>query len=375
MIHPIPSGTRDVLPEETREVRAITDTLRAVFERHGYGEVYTPALEYESVLQRADMADARPAYRVFDESGAVLVLRSDMTVPIARVVATRYASSDPPLRFCYFAHCYRGVRPQRGQPRELLQAGIELVGSPAPHGTAEALTVLCHALDATGLKSYRVGLGDASLFPALMASLRVPEHARAQLLHALALRDFVGLELSLSEAGIAGEAAALLLEVPQRRGGPEVLADAPAQAQEAVTGLRRVHELLDPAVAARVIFDLGLVRHIGYYTGAVFDVYDPALGAPIGGGGRYDELLARFGPSLPAVGFALGVDRLHMALAGEERGTGALLARARAQEPERVAEPALVADSALEADPAREADPALVADSAREADPAREAEL
>ena len=111
MIHPIPSGTRDVLPDETREVRAITDALRAVFERHGYGEVYTPALEYESVLERADMAEARPAYRVFDESGNVLVLRSDMTVPIARVVATRYASSDPPLRFCYFAHCYRGVRP------------------------------------------------------------------------------------------------------------------------------------------------------------------------------------------------------------------------------------------------------------------------
>jgi ATP phosphoribosyltransferase regulatory subunit len=328
MIHPIPSGTRDVLPDETREVRAITDTLRGVFERHGYGEVYTPALEYESVLARADMAEARPAYRVFDESGAVLVLRSDMTVPIARVVATRYGASEPPLRFCYFAHCYRGVRPQRGQPRELLQAGIELIGAPAPLGTAEALTVLCHSLDATGLKDYRVGLGDASLFPALMASLDVPEEVRPGLLEALVLRDFVGLERTLAEAGLAGEAAELLLEVPQRRGGPAVLADTPAPAEEAVTGLRQVHELLEPDVAERVIFDLGLVRNIGYYTGAVFDVYDPALGAPIGGGGRYDDLLARFGRRLPAVGFALGVDRLHIALAGEERGTGALLARA-----------------------------------------------
>jgi ATP phosphoribosyltransferase regulatory subunit len=326
MIHPIPSGTRDVLPEETREVRAITDTLRSVFERHGYGEVYTPALEYESVLARAEMAEAEPAYRVFDESGAVLVLRSDMTVPIARVVATRYAGSEPPLRFCYLAHCYRGVRPQRGQARELLQAGIELLGSPAPEGTTEALTVLCHALDATGLKDYRVGLGDASLFPALMASLQVPEPARAGLLQALVRRDFVGLAHRLEEAGLAGEAADLLLGVPQRRGGPDVLTDAPEQAVEAVTGLRRVHEQLEPGVAERVIFDLGLVRNIGYYTGAVFEVYDPAHGAPIGGGGRYDDLLGRFGRQLPAVGFALGVDRLHMALAGEERGTGALLA-------------------------------------------------
>jgi ATP phosphoribosyltransferase regulatory subunit len=324
MIHPIPSGTRDVLPDETREVRAITDTLRGVFERHAYGEVYTPALEYESVLARADMAEARPAYRVFDESGQVLVLRSDMTVPIARVVATRYAQAQPPLRFCYFAHCYRGVRPQRGQPRELLQAGIELVGAPAPQGTAEALTVLCHALDATGLQDYRIGLGDASLFPALMASLRVPEQARGGLLEALVLRDFVGLQQLIADSGLTGEAAELLLEVPQRRGGTELLADAPAPADEAVTGLRDVLDLLEPAVAERIIFDLGLVRNIGYYTGAVFDVYDPALGAPIGGGGRYDDLLGRFGRKLPAVGFALGVDRLHIALAGEERGTGAL---------------------------------------------------
>jgi ATP phosphoribosyltransferase regulatory subunit len=327
MIHPIPSGTRDVLPEETREVRAITDTLRAVFERHGYGEVYTPALEYESVLSRADMADARPAYRVFDESGAVLALRSDMTVPIARVVATRYAASVPPLRFCYFAHCYRGVRPQRGQPRELLQAGIELIGSSAPDGTAEALTVLCHALDAVGLRDYRIGVGDASLFPALMASLNVPQELRAAMVEALARRDFVALEHLLTETGLPRHDAGLLLELPQRRGGPEVLSDAPPPAVHAATGMRRVHELLSEPVAQRIIFDLGLVRKIGYYTGAVFEVYDPALGAPIGGGGRYDDLLGRFGRKLPAVGFALGVERLHIALAGEERGTGALLER------------------------------------------------
>jgi ATP phosphoribosyltransferase regulatory subunit len=332
MIHPIPSGTRDVLPDETREVRAITDALRGVFERHGYGEVYTPALEYESVLaraghpaQRVGSAEAQPAYRVFDESGAALVLRSDMTVPIARVVATRYPTSEPPLRFCYLAHCYRGVRPQRGQPRELLQAGIELIGAPAPQGTAEALGVLCAALDTVGLEGYRIGLGDASLFPALMVGLGVPEDARPRLLAALVNRDFVGLEQELGSLNLGTAERELLLDVPQQRGGPEVLAASNGVVAQAAANMREVYELLDPQVAERVIFDLGLVRSIGYYTGAVFEVYDPALGAPIGGGGRYDELLGRFGRSLPAVGFALGVDRLHIALMGEERGTGASL--------------------------------------------------
>src|SRR5262249_7844959 len=159
----IPSGTRDVLPDEMRELRAMTDRIRDVFERAGYGEVYTPALEYENSMSTGWSGITQPAYRMFDEQGNVLVLRTDMTIPIARLVSTRYAHADPPLRFCYFAHAYRGVRPQRGHSRELLQAGVELIGSPTPQGTAEALTVMCAALDAAGLQNYRVGVGDASL--------------------------------------------------------------------------------------------------------------------------------------------------------------------------------------------------------------------
>ncbi|MFZ2050785.1 MAG: ATP phosphoribosyltransferase regulatory subunit [Solirubrobacteraceae bacterium] len=325
MIHPIPSGTRDVLPDEMRELRQISDALRCGFEDHGYGEVYTPALEYEEVLSRADMAEAAPAYRTFDETGAMLALRSDMTVPIARVVSTRYPDSQVPLRFCYLAHCYRRVRPQRGQSRELLQAGIELIGAPAPEGTVEALTVLCRTLERAGLKDFRVGLGDASLFPTLMEGLGIGAAQREELLDALVQRDFVALERCLSSADLPAQARASLLEVPQLRGGAEVLEHAPGPVATAVSGMREVGERLPGDVAARVIFDLGLVRSIGYYTGAVFEVYDPALGAPLGGGGRYDDLLGRFGRPLPAVGFALGVEALHVALAGEERGTGAML--------------------------------------------------
>jgi ATP phosphoribosyltransferase regulatory subunit len=106
--------------------------------------------------------------------------------------------------------------------------------------------------------------------------------------------------------------------VPQLRGGAEILEHAPGPIADAASGLRDILARLPEGVSRRLLFDLGLARGIGYYTGAVFDVYDPALGAPIGGGGRYDELAGRFGRDLPAVGFALGVDRLHLALAGEE---------------------------------------------------------
>ncbi|HVL95523.1 MAG TPA: ATP phosphoribosyltransferase regulatory subunit [Solirubrobacteraceae bacterium] len=311
MIHPIPSGTRDVLPEEMRELRAITEAMRGVFDEAGYGEVYTPALEHEAVLRTGDAQAARPAYRLFDESGQVLVLRSDMTIPIARVVATRYADVEPPLRLCYVSRAYRAVRPQRGEAREQLQAGIELVGAGAPDGTAEALVLLCRALDAVGLRGYRVGLGSAALYPALLDAAGVTGAARRKLLHELVTRDFVGLEREVRAAGAPEQ----LLRVPQLRGGPEVL-DA---AGEAAAGLRELHAQLPDDVAGRVIFDLGLIRDLGYYTGAIFEVYDSALGVPLGGGGRYDDLLGRFGRPLPAVGWGLEVERVHVALVGERR--------------------------------------------------------
>jgi ATP phosphoribosyltransferase regulatory subunit len=318
-IHPIPSGTRDVLPDEMRELRAISDAILRVLLDAGYGEVSTPALEYEATVLQGDGAGAPPAYRLFDERGEVLVLRSDMTVPIARLVATRFATAEPPLKLCYLGHAYRGVRPQRGQPREFLQAGIELVGAPAPGGTAEALTLLCDVLDAVGLEDYRVGLGDVGLYPALLDGFEVPAAAREALLGTLVAGDFAGLEREVRALGLGADAAELLVRTPQLRGGPDVLAGLSGRADEAAEGLRSVHALLEPRVASRVIFDLGLVRSLGYYTGAVFQVYDPALGVPLGGGGRYDDLLGRFGRPMPAVGWALTVERLHIALMGEEQ--------------------------------------------------------
>lgn len=323
LMHPTPSGTRDVLPDEMAELRALTEALRSTYDRRGYGEIYTPALEYEHVQSRGG-GTAEPAYRLFDEQGNVLVLRSDMTLPIARVVSTRYADAPPPLRFSYLAHAYRSVAPKRGEAREMLQSGIELVGAPGPKGTAEALEVLCEALDAAGLVGYRIGLGDAALFPAVLAALGLDAVAAQAVLQELSSRNFVGLEAALAAQSMDPARARLLLEVAQMRGGREVLAHADGHVAEAVADMLEVHDQLPAEAADRLIFDLGLTVKLGYYTGAVFEVYDTALGAPIGGGGRYDDLLGRFGRPLPAVGWALNVERLHLAAVAEKaRGTWA----------------------------------------------------
>ncbi|MEA2458600.1 MAG: phosphoribosyltransferase regulatory subunit [Thermoleophilaceae bacterium] len=320
MIHPVPPGTRDVLPDEMRELRALNTRVLEVWARGGYGEVWTPTLEYEDVMRRGDERAAGAGFRTFDDHGHVLNLRADGTIPIARLVANRYQHHDEPIRLCYFAHAYRAVKVRSGQPREFLQGGMELIGLPAPTGDAEVIALTLDALTAAGLRRHRLGLGDGALYGALLAELEVPEPAREALLETLSRRDLVGVETRVRRLGLSDAACKLLVRLPTLRGGPEVLDRVNGPVAAAVDGLRELHELLsERGVADRVIFDLGLVRELGYYTGVVFEVYDPAVGFAIGGGGRYDDLLGRFGKPRPACGVALDIHRVHVAQLEEER--------------------------------------------------------
>ena len=318
MIHPVPPGTRDVLPDEMRELRALSGSLHSTFDRAGYGEVWTPALEYEEVLRAGDEDIAGAGFRLFDDRGHVLALRSDATIPIARLVANRYAGDPGPLRLCYFAHAYRAVQRGSGQAREFLQGGVELIGVGGAEGDAEVIALVVDALSEAGLRRHRIGLGDGMLYRALLADAGVSDEDAEPLLESLWRRDLPGLEARVDRLGLAPAARAALVELPTLRGGAEVLAKIDGAGAE---NLRAVHELLaERGAADRVIFDLGLLRELGYYTGTIFEVFDPAVAFPLGGGGRYDELLGRFGEARPACGAGLDLQRVHAAQIEEERG-------------------------------------------------------
>ena len=320
MSHPIPPGTRDVLPDEMRELRAITDALQATFATAGYGEVWTPAVEYEEVLRAGD-ADGGgrrvpPVRRPGPRAGASLG-HDDPDRTRGRHAVPGLAA---PLRLCYLAHAYRSVGRGSGQQREFLQAGCELIGVAGPQGEAEVISLLLGALEAAGLARHRIGLGDGALYRDLLRELEVPEDARGELLRRLSARDLVGLELRVDQLGLPESARQVLVGLPELRGGPEVLERAAGMAGAAVDGLAELYAALEErGVADRVIVDLGLVRELGYYTGAVYEVYDPAVGFTLGGGGRYDDLVGRFGSPRPACGFGLDVQRLHIAATAEEK--------------------------------------------------------
>ncbi len=318
---PAPSGTRDVLPDEMAELRAMTRAMIDTLDAAGYGEVRTPTLEYERSMPGSELGPPA-AYRLLDEHGDSLILRSDMTLPIARIATTRYESADRPLRFCYLARSWRRVKPRSGDAREILQLGGELIGADPHEASSEALHLLSKVMNVSGLKDWRLAIGHAGISSALLDRYGVSgEHSKLAL-SALASGDVVSLKemFSGTAAFLASEnlAAALTYRCPAES----------LSAEYSSTGIAAIDELTQTVAAlpdelrARVIVDFSLRPRIGYYEGLVFEIYDPAVGKPLGGGGRYDALMHRLGHETSAVGFALDTELVHAAVAGEERGEG-----------------------------------------------------
>ena len=276
MTHPIPPGTRDILPDEMRELRALSLALVEAFERFGYGEVATPTIEYEEVLARGDERGAPVAYRFFDESGELLAMRSDMTIPIARLVANRYAGAEPPFRLCYLGpRLPGGPAAARARCASSRRPGVELVGAPAPEGTAEVVEVLAAALDAAGLRRAVIGLGDADLYRQLLDGARRRRARRGRGSSSAWRRTTTSGSRPRSRAlePRPSASARCCSRLPMLRGGPEVL-DAGARARRRGDRARRPARLAatfdalrERGVADRVSLDLGLLRDLGYYTG------------------------------------------------------------------------------------------------------------
>ncbi len=336
--HPLPAGMRDLLPEETFVRRAIGRVFLERAELCGYEHVIPPVFEYAETIERGlGTLDPREIVRFVEpETGEVVALRPDVTPQIARLLATRLASRPGPYRVAYDASVLRRRSGSRARThRQIAQVGAELVGAEGPTGDLELLVLAATALGEMGLDAFTLDLGHADVVRALLVD--VPSELRDGVVETLAAKDGARLAqlLPLSLSPTIREA---LLALPELHGAPSILEQLPAAlaegpARAAIASLRELVVALQSSLTAHGVrgatlsVDLGEVRGHAYYTGPFFQLFAEGPGVPIGGGGRYDGLLARFGRPLPATGLAFDVDALGWAL----RASGSTLVRGNAR--------------------------------------------
>lgn len=320
----IPEGMQDILPAEVAQLRGIEAAVRGRFAAYGYEEVRLPLLEFAATFERLEDDTLEAGYRVFGEHGRQLMVRTDLTVGVVRMAASRYRDRPLPLRFSYVAPACRPWAPQRSQDGEFVQAGVELLGVDSPAADAEVVILLCDVLASLGLREHRVVLGTMAFSAALVESFGIADDDEQALLDALHDRDYPLLEAILDNVGVDDEARRALQQAVDVSGAREVLGHArrlsrTASMEQAVGRLETVRDLVAAAgYEDSLAFDLGLFQDLAYYSGIVAEAYAPGVGLPIATGGRYDGLGAEFDWDLPGVGVALSIDRLRVAL--EEAG-------------------------------------------------------
>lgn len=307
---------RDGLPGEARRLARLTAKVMRAFDLFGYERVQLPALEYSEVLEvGARHVDPQSLLRFVEpETGEVVALRPDMTPQVARLVTTRLADEPMPARLCYQGSVLRRRRERARNNQQIPQAGIELVGVGGREGDLEVLQASAAALRAAGLERFVVDLGHSGVASGLLAS--VPRERWPAIVDALALKDQAALAGRAQAAGIRGRELAALGALPELCGGEEVWAR--AQPLLAGTGAERavqeLHALWQAAcqeeVASEITVDLGETWQFDYYTGPMFQLLAEGPGLPVGSGGRYDALYARFGVQHPAAGGAIDLDNL-----------------------------------------------------------------
>jgi ATP phosphoribosyltransferase regulatory subunit len=326
MTRPVtPRGFRDVLFDEAGERAAVTRAVSECFARYGYRTVETPAVEeYATFTTGAGASLQGNAFRMVDLDGSLLALRPEMTLPIARLAASRLADEPGPQRLCYAADVYREQASLRGEARQFTQLGVELLGVNGPASDAEVVCVLVDALAAAGLVEFTVGVGTVAVLRALIDAAEAGEAWAGALLEAAHTRNLVAFDALTAAADVPVGVGGALRAVVRIAGGRDAIAACrmavgAAGCADSLDDLEATWDLLEAAgTADRVRVDFGILRSFDYYTGLIVEAYAPGLGLPLGGGGRYDAVLGAFGSPMPAAGFALSLERVMIALEGQD---------------------------------------------------------
>jgi len=346
----VPPGVQCFVGDEARRRRAIEDRVLTVFEGWDYEEIIPPLFDYADVF--AGEALSPKTYSFVGRDGSLLALRPDFTSLLAKIAAGRLAQRPAPIRLYYSGEVLRYEPPKAGRQSELYQMGLEHLGGGRHAADVEVLAIAAECLEALGIDGWVLALGHVGVFGGLVSGCGLSGVDVGALRDRVESKDSSGVRAVLGSGGVPADVTDAVVRLTTLAGDASVLEEAGralsfcSAAREAVDELSAVVGTLGEAgLGAHLAVDLGEVRGLDYYTGLVFRIYAPGLGFEVGGGGRYDTLLGRFGRPMPAVGFMLGLDRVALLLERQGkpgappplaeavggRRVGAALAQARAR--------------------------------------------
>ena len=315
-----PYGTRDLLPGDAAEMRHMENTLSDLFRSWGYDEVTTPTIEHLETLAPR-ILEENSLFMLLGNKNKLLALRNEMTTPIARLVSSRLKDAPVPLKLSYICNVFRMEQTQMGRQCEFHQAGVELMGSDTPAADAEIISLAIESILTCGIKDFQIHMGQVDFLDGMLVYYEVGNEQRKELKSAIERHDIVLMNHLVDTLPLSVKDKETLNELPLSNGREDFLEhlyDFPlnSQSRSAVDNLAEIYTLVQSyGYADYVRFNLGTIRDFNYYTGMVFEGYSIGLGFPLCGGGRYDQLLTEYGHPMPATGFALGIERIMLALA------------------------------------------------------------
>ena len=309
-----PEGTKDLLFGECIVRRNIENTLMGIFRSRGYSETITPGLEFYDVFNlNSSYFPQENLYKLTDSKGRLLVMRPDTTMPIARIVATRLRDADLPLKLCYAQAVYTTEPSLKGRSDEVVQAGIELIGSQLKMADLEVISTAVDSLSSFGME-FSLELGHIGIFKELVSKLDASEKDKESIRKLIENKNFPALNDLLDSFGNSAVTNALK-KLPALFGGEEVF----EKAEELMPddNIKRILDELREVYAdaselcggdGSITVDLGLVNKTDYYTGLIIKGYLQGHGEEVLSGGRYDKLISEFGYDVPAIGFAVNIN-------------------------------------------------------------------
>lgn len=315
-----PLGMRDTLPDLYERKAAVRTSIQEEMKRWGYQFIETPALEYYETVGAASAILDQQLFKLLDQQGHTLVLRPDMTAPIARVAASRLLKDELPIRLAYSANVYRAQQREGGRPAEFEQIGVECIGDHTISADGEGMALMISALKEAGLRNFQLSAGHIGFVRDFFQQILGTEERVENLTRFLYEKNYVGYREHVKSLALSSIDKQRLLDFLKLRGGEEVIEIAyglleNGTGKKALAELEQLWSIMrDYGQEGTVKFDLTLVSHMSYYTGILFEVYAGNVGFPIGNGGRYDLLLQKFGKDTGATGFAIRLDRLLEAL-------------------------------------------------------------